>query len=93
MDIDAAIKIMAKTRAIKLDPKMFDVFALQFKKYITKEKLDFKMADDFDSEKPYTKFPLIPVDSKQEVNFVDEGGKKRKSTKVSMFGPKKKKAS
>jgi HD-GYP domain-containing protein (c-di-GMP phosphodiesterase class II) len=90
MSVDQALKIMAKTKGKKLDPEMFDKFAAQFANQLTREKFDMQMAEDFDSERPYKKFPLIPADSPEEVSYKDDKGKTQKSGKVNLFGAQKK---
>ncbi len=89
LGIDEAIKVMEKTRGTKLDPKMFDIFASQFKKQITKTPFPFQMKEDFDSEKPYKEFPLEEIKDSMDVSFRDKNNKER-SSKVNLFGGKKK---
>ncbi|MBL7664766.1 MAG: HD domain-containing protein [Bacteriovoracaceae bacterium] len=106
MVIDEAIKIMQKTSGKKIDPHIFKIFATQFKGELKPGKFNFKMAEDFDSERPYVQFPLIPDETQKlekegdekngKVNLFD-GKKKKKEApatgKVNLFGNKKKKAS
>jgi len=70
LPIHEAIGIMRKTRGIKIDPDIFDIFD-QHVRYVRAEATrDLKMADHFDPTLPYSSLPIEEVKKfEKELDF------------------------
>ncbi|MEX1099522.1 MAG: HD domain-containing phosphohydrolase, partial [Bacteriovoracaceae bacterium] len=61
LSISQAIDVMDKTTGIKLDPKLFKVFASHVKHSKVETTRELKMADSFDPSLPYASLPLEEI--------------------------------
>lgn len=81
--ISQGIDIMQKTSGIKLDPKLFKLFAAHVGSLNPKNVKQLRMADTFDPSIPYSILPLEEIqemfsgDDFGKIRFIDENGNRK----------------
>lgn len=64
LPVEDALSVMERTVGKKLDPEIFKFFEEKVAKAVLKGKTGFELPEDFDTERPHEKLPLLKIKPK-----------------------------